>query len=105
VVAEFNTVACRNLTLTRFDRFIAELDHFAAVEANQVIVVMLLGQFEHGFPAFEVMTRHDAGVVKLVQNTVYRRQTNLFAHVDQAFVQIFRTDMMGIRFLKHFQDF
>ena len=48
---------CGNFTLTRFNRIIAELDNFAAVEADQVIMVMLLGQFEYGFTAFEIMVR------------------------------------------------
>ena len=47
---------------------------------------MLLGQFENGFSAFEIMTSHDAGVIKLVEDAVNGRQTDLFAHVDQAFI-------------------
>ena len=55
----------RNLTLARFDGIIAELDHFAAVEANEVIVMMLLSQFEDGFTTFKIMAGHDTGIIKL----------------------------------------
>ncbi|STV78045.1 Uncharacterised protein [Klebsiella michiganensis] len=46
VVSQANTVPCGNFTLARFDGIIAKFDHFAAVEANQVIVMMLLRQFK-----------------------------------------------------------
>jgi hypothetical protein len=77
---------CGDFTLARFDGIIAEFDHFAAVEANQVIVMMLLRQFENGFTAFEIMTGDDAGVIELVQYAVDGSQANLFTHIDQAFV-------------------
>ena len=70
VVGEANTVSGGNLTLARFDGIIAKLDHFAAVQANQVIVMVLLRQFKNGFTAFEIMTGDDTSVVKLVQYAV-----------------------------------
>ncbi len=94
VVGEADTVTRRDFTLARFDGIIAKFNDLAAVEANQVIVVMLLGQFENGFTAFEIMTGHNARVIKLVQHTIDGSQPNLFTHVDQTFIQIFRTDMM-----------
>ena len=86
VVGQADAVTGRDFTLARFDRVITEFDHFAAVEADQVIVVMLLSQFENGFTAFKIMTSHDTGVIKLVEDAVNGRQTNLLAHVDQAFI-------------------
>jgi len=85
VVGELDAVLFGDITLTHFDRLIAEFDHFAAIQANQVIVVMLLGQFEHGLAAFEVVTGHNAGIIKLVQYAVNRSQANFFAHIYQFF--------------------
>ena len=60
--------------------------HLAAVEADQVIVVMLLCQFKYGFTAFKIVAGDDTSVVKLVQYAIYRSQTNFFTHIDQTFV-------------------
>ena len=86
VVGQADTVTVGNFTLTRFDGVIAEFDHFATIEANQVIVMMLLRQFENGFTTFEIMTGDDAGVVELVQYAVDGGQANLFTHINQAFI-------------------
>jgi hypothetical protein len=61
-----------------------------------VIVVLLLGQFENRFTAFEIMTGHNARVIKLVQYAINGGQPNLFAHVDKTFVKVFRTDMVVV---------
>ena len=65
-----------NLTLARFDRVIAEFDHFATVEANQVIVMMLLSQFEDGFAPFEIMAGHDTGIIKLRMERALRPENH-----------------------------
>ena len=79
-------MAVGDFTLTRFDRLIAEFDHFATIEANKVIVMVLLGQFENRFTAFEVVTSHNASIIKLVQHAINSSETNFFTHVDQALV-------------------
>ena len=94
-----------DFTLTRFDGIIAEFNDLAAIEADQVIVVMLLGQFEYRFTAFEIMTGNNARVIKLVQHAINGGQTNLFTHVDKTFIEVFRTDMVVVWTLKHFEDF
>ena len=47
MVGQLNAVFLGNFTLTNLNGFIAELDHFSAIQADQVIVVVLLSQFEH----------------------------------------------------------
>jgi hypothetical protein len=86
MVRQTNAMFCRNLTLARFDRLIAELDHFATIKANQVIVMMLLGQLKNGFAALKIMAGYDPGVIKLVQHALHGRQTNFFTPVVQSFV-------------------
>ena len=94
VVSKTNAMAGGDFTLARFDGIIAEFNHFTAVKADKVIVMMLLSQFENRLTAFKVMTRYDARIVKLVQYAVNGRETNLFAHVNEALVQVFRTDVV-----------
>eukprot|EP01083_Nonionella_stella_P125742 380333_1 len=86
VVSQANAMFCGNFTLTRFDGIITKFDNLAAVEADQVIVVMLLCQFKYGFTAFKIVAGDDTSVVKLVQYAIYRSQTNFFTHIDQTFV-------------------
>ena len=95
----------RNLTLAGFDGIIAELDHFAAVKADEVIVMMLLSQFEDGFTTFKIMAGHDTGIIKLVQHAIHGRQTNFFTHIDKTLIKVFRTAMVIVWPLKHFKDF
>ena len=45
-----------DFTLTCFDGIIAKFNDLATIQADQMIVVLLLGQFEYRFTAFEIMT-------------------------------------------------
>ena len=105
VVGQTDAVTRGDFTLTRFDGIITKFDNLAAVEADQVIVVMLLGQFENRFTAFEIMTGNNARVIKLVQHAIDGSQPNLFTHVDKTFIKVFRTDMVIVWTLKHLKDF
>jgi hypothetical protein len=105
VVRQADTVTCGDFTLARFNGIIAEFNDLAAIQADQVIVVMLLSQFEYRFTAFEIMTGDNARVIKLVQHTIDGCQPNLFAHVDKTLIKVFRTDMVIVWTLKHFKDF
>jgi hypothetical protein len=105
VVRQAYAMTRRDFTLARFDGIIAEFNDLAAIEADQVIVVLLLGQFENRFTAFEIMTGNNARVIKLVQHAIDGSQPNLFTHVDKTFIKVFRTDMVIVWTLKHFKDF
>ena len=67
--------------------------------------MMLLRQLENGFTAFEVVASDDAGIIELVKYAIDRGKANLFTHVNQTLIEVFRTDMMIDRFLQHFEDF
>ena len=105
VVGQTDAVTRGDFTLARFDRVIAKFNDLATVEADQVIVVLLLGQFEDRFTTFEIMTGDNARVIKLVQHAIDGSQPNLFTHVDKTFIKVFRTDMVIVWTLKHFEDF
>ncbi len=86
VVSQANAMFCGNFTLTRFDGIITKFDNLAAVEANQVIVVMLLMSVQIRIYRLQNCGGDDTSVVKLVQYAIYRSQTNFFTHIDQTFV-------------------
>ncbi len=47
VIGQPNVVLLGDIALALLDHLVGELDHLAAVEADQVVVVFLGGQFEH----------------------------------------------------------
>ncbi len=104
VIGQTDVVLLGDLGLALLDHLVGELDHLAAVEADQVVVVFLGGQLEHRLAPFEVVTGDDTGIIKLVENAVDGSETNLFTLVDQSFVQIFRTGVLAVRLLQDFQD-
>ena len=88
VVSQANAMFCGNFTLTRFDGIITKFDNLAAVEANQVIVVMLLCQFKYGFnPPSKIV---GGLTIPASSNWFSTRYTvarpNFFTHIDQTFV-------------------
>jgi hypothetical protein len=104
VIGQSNVVVLGDVTLTLLYHFIGELDHLATVEADQVVVVFLGRQLKHGLAAFEVVTGHDAGIIKLVQNAIDGRQTNLFTMIDQSFIEVFGTGVLAFRLLQDLED-
>lgn len=72
VIGQLDTMLFSNFTLKRFNGFITKFDHFAAIQANQMIVMMLLRQLKDRFAAFEIMAGNNTGIIKLVQYTVNR---------------------------------
>ena len=105
MVGQADTMTSSDFTLKCFDGIIAKFNDLATIQADQVIVVLLLGQFEYRFTAFEIMTGNNARVIKLVQHAIDGCQPNLFTHVDKTLVKVFRTDMVIVWTLKHFKDF
>ncbi len=56
MIGELDIVTHGDFMLTTLDKIIGKLDHFATAQAYQVIMMMLGGEFKHGFAAFEVVT-------------------------------------------------
>ncbi len=104
VVGETDIVLFGNLALALLNHLVGELDHLAAVQANQMVVVLLSRQLEYRLAPFEVMAGHDTGIIKLVENTVDGGEANLFTQIDQAFIEIFGTGVLAVRLLQDFQD-
>jgi len=88
-MGQLHAVFGGNLVLTLFDHVIMKLDDPATVEADQVVVVILMSQLEHGFAPFEVMTGDDTGIIKLVEHPIDGSQTNLLALLQQQLVELF----------------
>jgi hypothetical protein len=56
VIDNLIAVLCRNLLLALLDNLIDELNNFASLGANHVVVMIITGHLEHRVTAFEIMT-------------------------------------------------
>ena len=63
--------------LAFFDFRIGKFHHPAAIGADQVIMVITIVQFKHGFAAIELTAQQNAGLFKLGQNAIDSRQANV----------------------------
>lgn len=90
--------------LQSFNLFVAEFDHFAAVDFHHVIMMLTLGQLKHRVTAIKVMTGHQTGTLKLGENTVNSRQTDILSSFDQCFINVFSTQVAGIVIFQNAQD-
>src|ERR1035438_10123005 len=63
--------------LALLDLAVEELLNAAAVEADEVIVVLAFVQLEHGLAGFEVIAREDAGLLELHQDAVDGGQADI----------------------------
>ncbi len=105
VVGETNVVLLGDVALALFDHLVGKLDHLATVEADQVVVVLLGSQLKYRLAPLEVVTGDDAGIIKLVENTVDGGKTDLFAKIDKSLIEIFGAGVLAVRLLQDFQNF
>src|SRR3989338_1444309 len=79
-----------DLFLARLDGRIVELLDMAALQTNDVVVVLALIEFEHRFAALEIVARQQPGLFELRQHAVDRGQPNVVATGQQVLVHVFR---------------
>lgn len=80
-----------NGPLTILDAGIHELLNLAAIEADDVIVVIAFVQLEDGGRALEMMTADEAGRLELRENSVDGRESNVLVQFEQALVDVLGT--------------
>ena len=93
-----------NCVLKLFDIFIDELDDLAGLQAHHMIVVVALGQLEHGMAAVEVQAADQPGAFKLGKHPVDRGQPHIFTRLQQRLVNILRAQVVGMGGLQYLQD-
>src|SRR3989338_7994121 len=79
-----------DLFLARLDGRIVKLLDMAALQANDVVMVLALIEFEHRLAALEVVARQQSGLLELRQYAVNRGQPHVIATGQQMLVHIFR---------------
>ncbi len=91
--------------LPSFDFSIDEFLDLAALDADQVIVVPTLVEFEHCLAGFEMMADKDAGLLELRQHTVDRCQPDIHAFGEQHFVNVLGGQVSDIAVFEQVENF
>lgn len=74
--------------LALFDFRIVEFLYPSALQTNQVIVMTVAFQFKNGLAAFKMMPFQYARLLKLCQDAIHRRQTDILALAEQLLIDI-----------------
>jgi hypothetical protein len=105
MIAYLELVFRRDCVLLLFDRRVDELFYLAAVQTNDVIMMLAFVQFKYGCHSFEVMPGDQSSGLKLRQHPINRRQTNVLMRLQQMTIDIFRTHVPWLCAAQNVQDF
>lgn len=91
------TAVLGDLELPLLDGRIVELLYLAALQADQVVVVTTLVEFEDGMPGIEVMPPQQAGLLELRQYPIDSGETDVHVILGQVTVHILRAQVAAWR--------
>lgn len=78
-----------NFCLTALDFRIEKFFYLAALQADQMVVMLTVIQLEHRLAAFKMMTTENTGLLKLGEYAVNRRYSNIAPLAVQESMHIF----------------
>src|SRR5690606_1831600 len=104
VIGDLEAPLGRHLLLPLLDDVVVELLDAAALQADHMVMVVALGEFEHRLVAFEVMALNNTGTLELRQHTVYRRKSNVLPRLEQRLVDVLSGQMPILALRENFQD-
>src|SRR5687768_7773742 len=82
-----------NLDLALLYFRIVKFFHPSALQADQMIVMTVAGEFEYCFPALEVVAFEQACLFELGEDAIYRGQTDVFTLTDQGSINVLSREM------------
>jgi len=98
------TVFLRHLLLPVLNFVVDELFHFAAVGADQMVVMAAFVDLEYGVRRLEVAADQDASLLKLRQNSIDRRQPQLHALILQKTINVLGREVFSLALVKELQN-
>lgn len=106
MICQLKAPLLSDLCLKLFDGFVVKFFDLAAVDADQVVVMIATIQFEDGIAALKVMANHESGRFKLSQYAIDSGKPDFFPLVDQGLEDAFRAQMLSVAWaLQDFEDF
>lgn len=106
MIDKLEIVLLGDLLLATLNNFIHKLENFPAFQANDVVMVFLLGHLEQRMPAVEIMPYHKASRLELSQHPVYGGQPHILTRINQGLVDFFGAQVILARSVfENLQDF
>ncbi len=93
MVGQVKALAAGDFHLQALDGRILEFLHAAALNTDDVIVVITTVEFEHRVAALEMVTDHEPRRFELGQHPIDRSQADFLALGDEALEDLLRTQM------------
>lgn len=107
MIGKNEILVCGDFGLKPLYGFILELLDLAALDTDNMIMMMAQVQFKNRIATLEVMAHDQTGGFELCQNPIDRRQPDLLAFRDETFINLLRAKVTVCRFpvLKNLQNF
>ena len=83
MIADFEAALFGNAILSFFDLRVVELFDAPAIDADQMVVVLAVVDFEDGLAGFEKVAFEQAGLLELGQYAIDGGQANVHVFIDQ----------------------
>ncbi len=96
MVLELEALFFCDLVLPVFDLRVKELFYAAAVEADEVVVVVALVQLKNGLAGFKVRAQQDTSLLKLGKHAVDGGQTNIDMLRQHHPIDVFGAQVPGL---------
>jgi len=104
VVVQLEAARRRHRALALLDLGVVELLDAAAVDADEVVVVLALVELEHRLAALEVAAREDPGLLELHQDAVDRRQADVGVLGEEDAKDVLGAHVALLRVLEDLED-
>ena len=105
MLGDIETALVRYFLLALFDFVIEEFLDSSAIEANEVVMMRSLVEFEHCLAGFEMISMQQPSLFKLGQHTIDCCQTDIHIIRQKDFVDVFGTEMAHRTVLKNVENF
>src|SRR4051794_6135971 len=105
MILQLEAARVGDAALALLDLGVEELLYSAAVEADQVVVVLALVELEHRLAALEVVARQDPGLLELHQDAIHRRQADVGMVGEQHAKHVLRAHVSLRRVLEDLEHF
>ena len=102
MLMQFESPLLDDFILALFDLRVIKLLYPAALQANQMVVMMPFIQFKRGLARFEMMALQQTRLLKLGQHAIHRGQTNIHVVSQQVAIYILGSNMPCGSFLRQF---
>jgi hypothetical protein len=79
VISQYKVLFPGNFILQYFNRFLLKLLYLSTLDADEMVMMVSLVQFENRSTPLEMMTYNQAGVFELSKDPVNRREADFLA--------------------------